>query len=161
MMHKINHWAVVVAAIAALVVGAVWYSPFLFGNAWVELRFDPSALDNYTHNLNALAHAGNMGDTKIPVGEMLAEFVRELVIAYVLARFVVLLRVVDWKGAVRLGIWVWIGFNAALLLGTVIHENMPWKLYAIHAGHGLVNILVMTVILGVWRLDNKLASVSP
>jgi hypothetical protein len=38
---------------------------------------------------------------------------------------------------------------------------MPWKLYAIHAGHGLVNILVMTVILGVWRLDNKLASVSP
>src|SRR6266568_4095026 len=127
MTREINYWALIVAALAALVVGAVWYSSFLFGNAWMELRFDPSSLDNYTQNLN------------------------------VLARFVVLLRIVDWKGAVLLGVWVWIGFNATLLLGTVIHENMPWKLYAIHAGHGLVNILVMTVILGVWRLDNKLA----
>ncbi len=157
MTREINYWALIVAALAALVVGAVWYSPFLFGNAWMELRFDPSSLDNYTQNLNALAHAGATAHTKIPLGEMLAEFVRELVIAYVLARFVVLLRIVDWKGAVLLGVWVWIGFNATLLLGTVIHENMPWKLYAIHAGHGLVNILVMTVILGVWRLDNKLA----
>ena len=29
-MPRINYWAVVVAAVAAFVVGAVWYSPLLF-----------------------------------------------------------------------------------------------------------------------------------
>jgi hypothetical protein len=28
---------------------------------------------------------------------------------------------------------------------------MPWKLYAIHAGDGLVKILLMAAILGAWR----------
>ncbi len=73
MTREINYWALIVAALAALVVGAVWYSSFLFGNAWMELRFDPSSLDNYTQNLNALAHAGATAHTKIPLGEMLAE----------------------------------------------------------------------------------------
>ena len=50
-----------------------------------------------------------------------------------------------------LGVWVWIGFHATLLVGSVIHENMPWKLYAIHAGDGLVKILLMAIIHGVWR----------
>jgi len=52
---------------------------------------------------------------------------------------------------VFLGVWVWIGFHATLLVGSVIHENMPWKLYAIHAGDALVKTLVMAFILGVWR----------
>ena len=30
----INHWAVIVAALANLVVGAIWYSPALFYKAW-------------------------------------------------------------------------------------------------------------------------------
>jgi hypothetical protein len=36
-------------------------------------------------------------------------------------------------------------------MGAVIHEKMPWKLYAIHAGDALVKTHLMTVILGVWR----------
>jgi hypothetical protein len=36
--------------------------------------------------------------------------VRELVIAYVVARFVVQLEAVDWRGAVQLGVWLWFGF---------------------------------------------------
>jgi hypothetical protein len=37
-----------------------------------------------------------------------------------------------------------------LLLGAVLHEKMPPKLYAIHAGDALVKTLLMTVI-GLWR----------
>jgi hypothetical protein len=32
----INYWAVLVSAIAYMVLGAVWYSPVLFGNAWMK-----------------------------------------------------------------------------------------------------------------------------
>ena len=133
-MLQINYWAVLVAAVAAFVVGALWYSPLLFGKLYMVVRgLNPSA------------------DVKMPVGTILAEFVRNLVIAYVLARFVVLLGVADWKGAVQLGLWVWLGFYAMIYVGAVLHENMPRKLYAIHAGDGLVKILLMSIILGVWR----------
>ena len=135
-MLKINYWAVVAAAVAAFVVGAVWYSPLLFGKAYMMLRgMNPDAMANM----------------RPPAAELVGEFVRYLVVAYVLARFVVLLGVADWMGAVRLALWVWIGFQAMLLGGAVIHENMPVKLYAIHAGDALVKTLFMTVILGVWR----------
>ncbi|WP_245474806.1 DUF1761 domain-containing protein [Bradyrhizobium sp. Leo121] len=125
----------IAAATAALLEGAVWYSPLLFGEAWTTLRgMDPGAMAN----------------PKIPIGEMIAEFARALVVAYVLARFVVLFGVVDWKGAVQIGIWVWVGFQATAVMGAVIHENYPWALYAIHAGDALVKTLVMAAILGTW-----------
>ncbi len=120
----------------AFVVGAVWNSPLLFGNARMRLL---------GINLEVVA------DAKVPAGKMLAEFVRCLVVAYVLARFVVRLGVANWMGAVQLGVWVWIGFQAALLVGAVIWENMPWKLYAIHAGDALVKIILMAVLLRAWR----------
>ena len=34
MEGSINYLAVVVSAISAFVIGALWYAPFLFGKAW-------------------------------------------------------------------------------------------------------------------------------
>ena len=135
-MPGTNYWAVVVAAAAAFVVGAVWYSPLLFGKAYMEVRgMDPAA----------------MADMRPRAGELLGELAKNLVVAFVLAHFVVRLGIGDGKGAVQLGLWVWVGFQAMLLMGAVLHEKMPWMLYAIHAGDALVKTLLMTVILGVWR----------
>jgi hypothetical protein len=46
---------------------------------------------------------------------------------------------------------LWLGVQASLLVGSVLRGNMPWKLYAIHAGDALVKTLVIAVLLGVWR----------
>ena len=46
------------------------------------------------------------------------------------------LKVVDWKGAVLIGVWLWIGSYATLLVDSVLY-----------AGNGLVKMLLMTVIL--------------
>ena len=35
-MELFNPWASPIAAVAALVIGAVWYNPKLFGNAWMR-----------------------------------------------------------------------------------------------------------------------------
>jgi len=131
-----NYWAVVVAAVAAFVVGAVWYSPLLFGKTYMEVR-----------GLNP----GAVAEMSPPAAELLGELVRNLVVAFVLAHFVVRLGVGDWKGAVQLGLWVSVGFQAMLLMGAVLHEKMPWMLYAVHAGDALVKTILMTVILSVWR----------
>ena len=34
--HGLNYWAVLVAAIAAFVLGGLWYAPFLFGGSVEE-----------------------------------------------------------------------------------------------------------------------------
>ncbi len=135
-MVGINYWAVIVAAVVAFVMGGLWYSPILFGRAWMRLRrIDDTAAAR----------------TKMRPAEILAEFARGLVVAAVLAGFVVHLVVVNWAGAIYLGLAVWIGFQSTSIIGSVIHENYPWKLYAIHTGDALAKTLVMAVILGVWR----------
>lgn len=135
-MFEINYLAVVVAAVAAFIIGAVWYSPLLFGNTYMKLRgLDPNA----------------MAEMRPPVGEIAGEFVRNLVVAFVLAYFVMRLGVGDWLGAVQLGLWVWVGFPAMILLGSVIHENVPWKLAAIHTGDWLVKLLLIAIMLSIWR----------
>jgi hypothetical protein len=131
-----NYLAIVVAAIAAFVVGALWYSPLLFGRAYIEV----SGMDSAA-----------MGDMTPPVGELLGEFARNLVVAFVLAYLIARLGAGDWKAALQLGLWVWAGFQAMLLMGAVLHEKMPWMLYAIHVGDALAKTLLMAVILGLWR----------
>jgi len=129
-MIRINYLALVVAVVTAFIMSSLWYSPLLFGRAFLELSgFAPSGPNP---------------------GKVVAELLRTFVLAYVLARLIALLRV-GWTGALRLGIWLWIGFPAVLLSGSVMWQNVPWRLAAIHAGDWLVKILLIAVILGVWR----------
>lgn len=135
-MLGINYWAVIVAAVVAFVMGGLWYSPVLFGKVWLKLR-----------GMNSV----DTTSTQMRPAEILAEFVRGLIVAVVLAGFVVHLGVVNWVGAIYLGLAVWIGLQATGVVGSVIHEHYPVKLFAIHSGDALAKTLVMTVILGVWR----------
>ncbi len=134
-MLEIHYLSVVVAAVAAFVMSSLWYTAF--GKARMDLLDqDPRATADMR---------------KVPAWKKAAELVRELVIAYVVARFVVLLGVVEWKAAVQLGVWLWFGFVFMILVGAVVWDNVPWKLTAIHAGDWLVKLPLMAVILSVWR----------
>jgi hypothetical protein len=133
-MVRINYWAVVVAAAAAFVMSSVYYSPFGLGNVW-----------------HAVDPASTAGSTPA-IGKVAGEMVRTLVITYVLARLIALLGAgSDWRGAVRLAIWLWFGFSAMMWAGAIMWENSPWQVAAIHSGDWLVKTLLMAVILGVWR----------
>ena len=35
--NPVNYWAILVSGVAAVVIGAVWYSPGVFGKAWMQL----------------------------------------------------------------------------------------------------------------------------
>jgi hypothetical protein len=61
------------------------------------------------------------------------------------------LGIVTWTGAVLFGLALWIGFPVLLLAGSVFHENVPWRLAALHAGDWLVKLLVIAAIVGVWH----------
>ena len=129
-MAKVNYLAVVAATFAAFAASSVWYT--VFGGAMMELSgVGPAA-------------------AATPAWTMLFVVAQSFVVALMLAYFVARLGIVGWKGAARLGVLVWI-FPATILLGSVVHEDVPLMLAAIHAGDWLVKLLLMTVILGVWR----------
>ena len=135
-MVPINYLAVVVAAAVVFVLGWLWYSPLLCFKPWMRLRGgDPAAA---------------MAGAKMPVGNLVIEFVRCFVLAWVLAHFVGGLGIHTWVGAVHFGLISWIGFPVVLLTGSVIWEKVPLQLAAIHAGDWLVKMLVISIIVTVW-----------
>ncbi|HEX9218544.1 MAG TPA: DUF1761 domain-containing protein [Gemmatimonadales bacterium] len=136
-MVHVNSLAVVVAAVAVFILGWLWYSPLLFFKPWMRLRGqDPVAA---------------MAGAKMPGGKLVVEFARCLVLAFIIARFVALLGVASVFGAVNFGLFLWIGFPVILLTGSILWENVPWKVAAIHAGDWLVKLLVIPIIVTVWH----------
>ena len=136
-MPHVNYIAVLVAAIVVFVLGWLWYSPLLFYKPWMRARgMDP-----------AVAMAG----AKMPTGKLVIELVRCLVLAYIVAHFVAALGITNWMGAVHFGIFLWIGLPVVLLVGSILWENIPVKVAAIHAGDWLVKLLVIPIIVSVWQ----------
>ena len=134
-MVKINYLAVFVSALVAFVVGGLWYSPLLFGKTYMVLRgMDPNSATEMV----------------MPAGEIIGEFARWLVLAFIVAHLMVRLGISDVAGALVFGGWMWLAIYTALL-GSVVHEAYPWRLYAIHAGDGLAKLALICAILGLWR----------
>lgn len=129
-MIEINYLAVLVAAVAAFVIGWVWYGP-LFGKMWAKEK-------------------GMMPDASMGMWSMVGEFVAQLVTAYVLAHFVAMLVVEDVSMALQLAFWTWLGFYATMLVGPVLWEKGSWTVYAIAASRALVSLAAMAVILALW-----------
>lgn len=101
--------------------------------------------------LRGLDPVAAMAGAKMPGGKLLVEFLRCLVLAYVIARFVALLGITTWIGALHFGLFLWIGFPLILLTGSVLWDNVPWRVAAIHAGDWLVKLLVISLIASLWQ----------
>ncbi len=135
MLVEVNYLAVLIATVASFVIGWAWYSPLLFVKPWMKLRgVDPSVMDG-----------------KMPYGIMAVEFVTTLIVAYFIAEFAAWVGAGSAVGGLLLGFWIWLGFYATTMLGPVLWEKVPLKLYAISAGRWFVSILVMAAIIGAWR----------
>ena|SRR5215469_12832765 len=130
-MFSINYAALFVCVILAFLISIVWY---------MLLAKQRAKLSSATRNMK-----------RPSLGKMLIEIVRTFVLALVIAFFIDRLEITSFLHALNLGILLWIGFPLILLSGSVLWENVSWKLAAIHAGDWLIKILLITIILSVWR----------
>lgn len=130
---SINYLAVLVAAIAGMVVGAVWYSPAVFGNAWMK------AIGKKTDQL---------GD---PTNSYLIATVLALVLAYVMAHFVDYVNATTFGSAAQLASWLWLGFVVTTQGVNAVFEGKPRDLFLISAGHHLAEFIVVAAILALWQ----------
>jgi hypothetical protein len=88
----------------------------------------------------------------------LFELLRTSVLAYVIARLMLRLNVTDWKDALGLGVWLWIGFPVILLTGSMLWQNVPWQPAAIHSGDWLIKLLLIPLWLTLWPKQGARAS---
>ena len=136
MLSEVNFLAVVVAAVAPMVIGAIWYGP-LFGKAWMSAHgYTPERLE----------------EMKKGMGKAYGlSFVCYLVMATVLAYLLA------WIGAVNVmaGLWMaflcWLGFAATIGLTAHLFSDRKPAAYFLDAAYQLVYMLAMGAILGAWR----------
>ncbi len=130
-MSRVNFLAPAVIAVIAFFASSIWYSPLLFGRQFLELS-----------GATASPHPSAL--------KALCELLRTFVLAYVIAWLVRRLNVTDWKSSLVLGLWLWVGFPVILLTGSMLWENVPWQLAAIHSGDWLIKLLLIPVGLALW-----------
>jgi hypothetical protein len=79
---------------------------------------------------------------------LLFALLKNIFIAFVLARMAAHFHICNCNVAPQLGMGLWIGFQSVLLISAVLHDRMPWALYAIHSAASQ-KTLMMSVVLGI------------
>ncbi|MEI8072821.1 MAG: DUF1761 domain-containing protein [Candidatus Saccharibacteria bacterium] len=126
----INNWlSILLSSSAGIIVSALWYSDYLFGKEWRNL-----------------AKLKNTEDLKSPVNLLIMLLVI-FITALVLKRFIIISNPLDYISAIKLAIWLWLGFVATYAVGEFISEKRPMKLLAIDVSNSLVVLVIMSVIL--------------
>jgi hypothetical protein len=91
------------------------------------------------------------GDMSAMAPAMVVQLVGDLVMAYILARFIVHYGDPSLVGGAIVGFMAWLGFVATLMAASMFYEKKPGELIAINAGYQLVGIVVMGAIIGWWQ----------
>ena len=125
-----NIGVVLLAAVAAFVLSSVWYAAF-------------------GRTLSRLSPAYAGGGTMSPWTGLI-ELLRSAVLAVVVGLGCEHLGPAGASPLVAAALVAWVGFPVVLLSGSVLHERVPWRLAAVHAGDWLLKLVAVTLIVGLW-----------
>jgi hypothetical protein len=129
-----NFVALALAALAKTVIGAIWYSPVLFGAKW--LKFVQCSEEDLKR-----------GMPKALVVDIIGNFV----MAFVLVHATHYAGAATAAQGAAVGFFNWLGFVAVSTLFSVTFEKRPFALWTINNGFQLIGIVVMGIIVTVWR----------
>ena len=139
-MHSLNWLAILVAAIASMILGFVWYSPLLFAKPWTrEMGYD----------LNDKAKMDEMRKHAGPAYG--GSFVAALIAAFTLALILHGMRAESLHFGLMASFHIWLGFVATVQFTGALFARQSMKLFAINTGYQLVCYLVMGAILVLWK----------
>jgi hypothetical protein len=132
---QVNYWAVLLAAVSTMVVGAIWYAKPVFGKVWMK----------YVGLDEKKAQAGAAKALSLT-------FLLSLLTAYVLAHVTFLAHSFFgnsfFQDAVSTAFWVWLGFVMTRLVTHALFEQRNHKITLLSVGNEFVTIMVMGVVIG-------------
>ena len=128
-----NLIGVVAATIASFLVGAVWYSPPVFGKMWMSLM-NKTDEDWKKNRMKSIS-----------VG-LVANFIT----AALLGVFLKFASAADWMEGAEVALLAWVAFAFTYHLTSWAFEGRKGKLFGIDVAHSFVIFLVMGAVLGIW-----------
>ena len=132
---KLNYPAIFVSTLILYILGAVWYSPALFGKAWMDMS-------GVTESMMSEAS---------PLKMYLTPFIGYLIACYVLAHAVSYAGAKTATTGAIVGFWNWLGFVAAIMFVVYSLSYKPLSLWLIDAGYNLIGFLIAGTLLAVWQ----------
>ncbi|WP_417667815.1 DUF1761 domain-containing protein [Roseibium sp.] len=130
MFDGINLTAVLVAAIASFIVGALWYG--ILGKVWMK------------------AAGLTREQTRPAAVPMVLAFLCQLVMAFVFAGVIYHLGNNGLKtGLISAGM-IWTGFVLTTQIVNHRFQGAPWALTVIDSGHWLAVLVVQAIIISLW-----------
>lgn len=130
---QLNIWAVLVAALSTFLIGGLWYSPAVFGKAWMR---ENGFTEESMKNSNMVKIFG-------------LAFLLGLIAAINLAMFMG-----EENDPAMGAFWGFLaGFGwVATFVGThYLFERKSFTLFLINAGYSIVALTVMGIILAAWK----------
>ncbi len=129
----VNYTLVVVATLAQFVLGALWYSPLLFGKWWMQIM---EVTKMSKEELKKMQSA------------MMPFYALQLLLTFfTTVSFANLLPYISAFNAYHVALWIWIGFIFPLQIGGVIWGNTKKKFWAkqlfVMASFQLVGMMLM------------------
>lgn len=143
-MPDINFLAVLVAAIASMIIGSIWFGP-LFGKTFME-----------GVGMNQWSVEKKQAMKKKMVWTYLQQFVLSLLIADVFAHLawgmdLAMGRQANFMSGLSTGLWIWLGFALPIRYGQSLWSGKEFKYTAIDLGYWLVLLLTFGVIFSAWQ----------
>ncbi|CAF0963905.1 unnamed protein product [Adineta steineri] len=142
-MVTINYYAVATCTLINMILGAMWYSPLLFGTTWVKLmgldfkkmQTDPIIQKNAQKGyiLSSICH---------------------LVMVIIMAHFIEYMHASgSWFEGFKIGFTCWLGFTLTTMLPNHIFAktNFSWLLAAINIAYPMVGLSLAGTILAAWH----------
>lgn len=130
----INYWAVVVAWLVNVMVGAWWYSPAGFGKRWSKLSgVDLMKLpqDEATKTISFVA---------------LSALVQALTLALIINSLGASTVIEGFK----IGFVLWLGLTAATTVGNTLYQRLGWSFWWLNSSYFLLVMTVNSIILSIW-----------
>jgi len=134
-LPELNFFAIAVAALVEVIIGAVWFNaPFAFNKQWLA----------------------GIGKTAEQVAEdasplsIVAAIVGAIITAVILAIFIGWMAIDTWYGGLIVGLLLAVGFSANTAFVKDRFEARPMSLTLINGLHDVVILGLMGLIIGIW-----------
>ena len=131
---QLNILAIVLAVIANMIIGALWYSPVLFSNIWIK-SLGKSMEDIHESN-------PNIGYAYTTVAGIIS--------AIVLSLFIGMLDTITIGSGALIGFLAGVGIASARELSPTFFEGRKYTLFFISAGYHIVSLTVMGMIISLF-----------
>jgi len=130
-----NIWAVLVSVVSNMILGALWYSPVLFGNQWLKL-------------IGKKAEDISKDDAS---KSMMFSIIPAIVLIVLLSLVLAFTRASTVADALIIGTITSLGFMGMNAFNQYLFEQRSLKLIILNTGYPFVALNIAAVILTLWK----------